>query len=210
MDFGRNHAHAPWRSRRVPTALAASVALAAAAVVLVLGAVGDMPSIVAVAVAAGCAGLALAPTLIARHDRSVMRSRADRLLRGGVRVHPDSALLTWRETELTSQRHRNVLARSLGHVVRELEGRVLPGPAPLSRAARSHVDSIRALAERLAALERPVTAQGMLLVEDFVTDGFGSPLYVPERAADLEPLIERCLAALDDPTVFAKRDGRVR
>lgn len=177
---------------------------------LVLGAVGDMPSIVAVGVAAGCAGLALTPTLIARHDRSVMRSRADRLLRGGARVHPDSALLTWREAELTSERHRKVLARSLRFVIRELEGRVLPGPVPLNRAVRSHVESIRALAERLAALERPVTAQGILLVEDFVTDGFGSPLYVPERAADLEPSIEHCLAALDNPAVFAQSNGRVR
>ncbi len=121
-------------------------------------------AIAAVAVAAGCAVLALAPAAIARRDRSVMRVRADRLLRKGVRVHSASALLTWREAELTSERKRKALARSLRHVVRELEGGVLPGAVPLNRfAARPHVDLIRALSERLAALERPVTAQGMLL-----------------------------------------------
>ncbi len=122
-----------------------------------------------------------------------------------------SALLTWREAELTSERKRKALARSLRHVVRELEGGVLPGAVPLNRfAARPHVDLIRALAERLAALERTVTAQGMLLAHDFVTDGFGSPLYARERAAELESTVQRCLAALDDPGVLTRQNGRLR
>ena len=49
----------------------------------------------------------------------------------------------------------------------------------------------------------------MLLAQDFVTDGFGSPLYVRERSADLEPAVERCLAVLDDPKALLSNDGRV-
>jgi hypothetical protein len=211
VDFGRHQAHAPFGARGTPTAFTAAVAFAVAAVAAVLGAVGEVSAIAAIAVAAGCAVLAFAPAAIARHDRSVLRGQADRLLRQGVRVHSASALLRWREAELTSERTRKSLARSLKHVVKELEGQVLPGAVPLIRAAaRPHVDLIRVLAERLATLERPVTAQGMLLANDFVTDGIGSPLYVRERAGELESTVERCLAALDDPEVLARQNGRPR
>ena len=211
MDFGRHQAHAPSVGYRIPTVFTASVALAAGAVAIALGAVGDMSATVAITVAGGCAVLALGPVAIASHDRSAMRVRADMLLRKGFRVHPASPLLTWREAELTSERRRKALARSLTHIVRELEGRVLPGAVPLNRvAARPHVGLIRVLAERVGLLDRPVTAQGMLLVQDLVTDGFGSPLYVPERAGELESTVERCLAVLDDPKVLTARNGRLR
>jgi hypothetical protein len=212
MDFGRHHHQAgatPIGARRATTTLTASVWLMIAAGALAVGVLGDLPQPVTVAITGLFAAVALVPVAMDAHDRAVLREQADDLLRAGARVHPDSALLTWREAELTSGRNRKTLARSFSRIALELEGRVVPGPVPLSRAAREHVAEIRALSERLGDLERPVTARGMALVEDLITDGFGSPLYVPERAKALGPTLQRCLAELDDPKAFATCEGRV-
>jgi hypothetical protein len=211
VDFARHHVQAaPIGARRGTTTLIASVWLIAAAGALAVGVLGDLPSLVTVTITGMFAAVALVPVAMAAHDRAVLREHANDLLRAGARVHPDSALLTWREAELTSDGNRKRLARALEQAVAELEGRLLPGPVPLSRAARGHGDHIRELADRLAAVDRPVTARGMLLAEDFVTDGFGSPLYVPEHAEALEPTVGRCLAALDDATVLTETRGEKR
>ena len=94
-------------------------------------------------------------------------------------------------------RHRRALARSLEQIVRELEGRVLPSAVPLNRAgARPHVDLVRALEARLRA-DEPVTPRGVLLVEELLSDAYGSPLYDRERVNDLRPALEESLAALE-------------
>jgi hypothetical protein len=211
MDLARHQGRAaPIGARRGTTTLIASVWLVIAAGALAVGVLGGLPSLVTVTITGMLAAVALVPVAMAAHDRAVLREHANDLLRAGARVHPDSALLTWREAELTSEGKRKRLARALEQAVSELEGRLLPGPVPLSFAARGHADLIRELADRLAAVDRPVTARGMLLAEDFVTDSFGSPLYVPERAEALESTVERCLAALDDATVLAETGGEKR
>ena len=129
-------------------------------------------------------------------ERRAQRRLADELLLAGAAAYPDS-LLGGRAHELTSERERRMLARSLERTVRELEGRVLPSAVPLNRAgARPHVELVRALARRLRA-DEPVTARGVLLVQEFLGDGHGSPLYNRERVPDVRPALEECLAALE-------------
>jgi hypothetical protein len=120
-------------------------------------------------------------------ERRAQRRLADELLLAGAAAYPDS-LLGGRAHELTSERERRMLARSLERTVRELEGRVLPSAVPLNRAG--------ALARRLRA-DEPVTARGVLLVQEFLGDGHGSPLYNRERVPDVRPALEECLAALE-------------
>jgi hypothetical protein len=48
----------------------------------------------------------------------------------------------------------------------------------------------------IADLERPVTAAGMLLVNDLLTDGAG-PLYIGGTVADLVPTLDRIHEALE-------------
>ncbi len=128
--------------------------------------------------------------------RAEERRRADELLRTGADEN-GTPLLAARAAELTSPQNRRELVRSLERTARELEGRVLPSAVPLNRAgARPHLDLVRALAVGLRAAE-PVSARGVLLVQELLTDGYGSPLYNRERADDLRPALEQTLSALE-------------
>jgi hypothetical protein len=134
--------------------------------------------------------------LLSVRKRASERRRADELLLGG--ADPDgSTLLSTRAAELTSPRNRRGLAHSLERTARELEGRVLPSAVPLNRAgARPHVNLVRALAVRLRAAE-PISVRGVLLVQELLSDGYASPLFIRERAGDLRPALEECLSALE-------------
>jgi hypothetical protein len=104
--------------------------------------------------------------------------------------------LAWRVAELTSHRARRDLARSLSGIVGELDPKWLPGVSPLNRVGlRAHVTSLLALADRLDD-DRPVTAAGVLLVRDLLTDG-GSPLYAAGHIEDLEPTLAQLHDLLD-------------
>lgn len=139
-------------------------------------------------------------------DLWALRRAADAVLRTGARVHPYSALLVWRADELTSDRNRRLLARSVGRVVRELERPSLMSAVPLNRRqAREHAGLLVKLAERLGDLDSSISPRGVVLVEDMLTDGANSPLfgsgYSPLDGAanarpDLGPVLEECLAAL--------------
>jgi hypothetical protein len=128
---------------------------------------------------------------------SRLRRLADRQLLGTA-VPRVPELVAWRAGELTSDRSRRVLARSLRGVVSELDEGRLPGASPLNRTgARPEADLILALADRVGDAERPVTARGVLLVEDLLTDGWG-PLYARDRVDELGPSLTRCLITLDE------------
>jgi hypothetical protein len=131
--------------------------------------------------------------------RNLRRREADTLLRTGVRVHPQSALLIWRAAQLTAPSNRRVLARSLQRVVRDLERRrPAVSPVPLNRAAVApHAGLVHLLAARLADLPTQVAPRGMVLVEDLITDGLASPLYIGGRESEVRPVLEACLDALD-------------
>jgi hypothetical protein len=105
--------------------------------------------------------------------------------------------LLWRSDQLTGAGNRRVLARTLRGIVGELDRRLLPGASPVNRAAaRPYLGVIRALAARMGELERPVSPEGILLVERLLTEGWG-PLYWQARAQELGAALARCLAGLE-------------
>jgi hypothetical protein len=178
--------------------LAAAPLLIASLPAFALAATAVVPPAVGVVVAAGCLALAAFRAALATRDRSLLRRQADGLLRTGVKVHPQSALLVWRAAELTSARNRRILSGSLKSLARELLHPSLVSAVPLNRrAVRPHLELVLALASRLAQLDRPVAPKGMVLVEELLTDGFASPLYVGGRDTDVLAALERCLSALD-------------
>ncbi len=106
------------------------------------------------------------------------------------------AEFAWRALELSSRRERHGLARSLRGIVDELDPKWLPGVSPLNRVGlRRNVDSLLELADRLDD-DLPVTAFGMLLVRELLTDG-GSPLYAAGHIEELEPTLAGIRGALD-------------
>jgi hypothetical protein len=129
-----------------------------------------------------------------------IRRRADLELRHEPRPHLQSSYARWRARELTSDRHRVALARAVARTERDLSSAVLPGASPLNRvAARPHVELFRQLAERLVALDRPVTPEGVLQVEELLTSP-ESPLYARERANQLRSSLHASRRALDGAT----------
>jgi hypothetical protein len=135
------------------------------------------------------------------HDRRRLRTEADGWIARGYE-NPRSRY-GWRVEELTSTYERRLLAASLRSIVRECEQRGLtPTAVPLDRKAlrpcRAH---IAALADRLEALRRPVSAAGVLGVRRLITDGASSPLYVhdfsPVRERDIAGELESLLDSLE-------------
>src|SRR5579885_1348193 len=83
--------------------------------------------------------------------------------------HGFEARYPWRVAELTCERERKQCARALHGVIGEVRGEKLPGAAPLRRAAlRPHLEQLEALETRLRD-GLPVTAVGMLAVDDLLT-----------------------------------------
>jgi hypothetical protein len=197
----------------LPRPFGAALPLAALAVLpLGCAAAGLLSWIAALGVAAGLVFIAFVRGSLAAEALQALRRTADGLLRTGVEPKPQSALLAWRTGEVTSTRNRKILVHSLQGIVRELEGRSLPSAVPLNRAgSRSELGLIRRLSDRLADLDRPVSARGILAVQKLLTDGIASPLYVRERVSELRPALERCLAELDAaptaPALHARRNG---
>lgn len=130
--------------------------------------------------------------------RRQLRRVADRILRGGARVHPESSLLVWRASELTSARERRACSRSLRSIFKELDGNSLPGAVPLNRrGVRPYAPALVAMAERIGDLSRPVTPRAMVLVRDLLGDG-DSPLYSRPNADRLPETLQRVQSALGE------------
>jgi hypothetical protein len=93
---------------------------------------------------------------------------------------------------------RRQLARSIAGIVHELHGPVrLPGASPLNLAdLQPYEGELTALAQRLADRDRPVSARGLRLVDEFVSNG-GSPLYDHSRAHEVPRAIHTVIAALE-------------
>jgi hypothetical protein len=123
--------------------------------------------------------------LLAHLELVGIRRRADLELRREPRPYLLSSFAQWRASELTSDRHRLGVARAVARTERALSPAVLPGASPLNRvAARPQIELFHQLAERLAALDRPVTAQAVLGVEELLTSP-DSPLYAREQASEM-------------------------
>jgi hypothetical protein len=90
----------------------------------------------------------------------------------------------WRVQELTGSRERRLLARSVRGLVSDLAPGRLLGASPVNRPAlRPHRALLLELAERLSAVDRPVTASGILAVHRLLTSPDG-PLYSREPTMD--------------------------
>jgi hypothetical protein len=158
------------------------------------GLIRPLSSLVFAAIFAAAGAL---QALLVYHDLVGLRRLADGELRLGRRPYLRPALVSWRSAELISDRHRIGLARAVARTERDLSPATLPGASPLNRvAARPHLDLFRRLAERLAALDRPVAPRAVLQVEELLTSA-DSPLYARERAGELRARLLDCLDALD-------------
>jgi hypothetical protein len=133
------------------------------------------------------------------------RVRARRTLRAARRAadielaHRDSPplRLAWRVEELVATKNRLDLAHSLRSLVRDAGPRYLPTASPVNRlAVRSESETLLAVAGRLADLERPVAARGVVLTERLLIDASG-PLYDRELVDDLPTYLDTALAALE-------------
>jgi hypothetical protein len=126
------------------------------------------------------------------------RRDADRWLRvseGRWESHPAFA---WRTAELTSSRERRVLARSLHGIVSDVRApRSTFSASPLNRRGLvPYLREIEETADLVSDLEQPVTAAGIVLVRDLLTDG-GSPLYFGGNVDDLPKTLSRIRSTLE-------------
>jgi hypothetical protein len=158
---------APW----VP----AAACLAASAAVLGLGVAGGLAgdSLLVAPLSLALLGL----VLVARRweERRRACAAADAWIARGYENR--ASRYGWRIEELTSQRERRLLGRSVRRIVPELAAGRRPGASPLNRfALRPFRSELIALADRLDDLERPVSAAGILGVHRLLTEP-GSALY---------------------------------
>jgi hypothetical protein len=105
--------------------------------------------------------------------------------------------LAWRVEELVTTKNRLDLAHSIRSLVHDAQPKYLPSASPFNRlAVRAESDQLLAVAARLADLERPVAARGVVLVGRLLTDGSG-PLYDREHADDFGPALDEILVTLE-------------
>ena len=100
----------------------------------------------------------------------------------------------WRVTELTSARERKISARSLHGVLGELNGSKLPGAAPLRTASLRPQIALLEELERRMLDDAPVTATGMLAVNELLTSP-GSCLFT--QRDDVESCLRTVLDKLE-------------
>ena len=105
--------------------------------------------------------------------------------------------LSWRVEELLAPKNRLDLAHILRSLVRESSARYLPSASPINRVAvRAEADTLLAIAARLADLDRPVAARGVVYVDRMLVDGSG-PLYDRELVDDLPAYLDTVIEALE-------------
>ena len=105
--------------------------------------------------------------------------------------------LAWRVEELVATKNRLDLAHSVRTLVREASPRYLAAASPVNRiAVRAETEPLLAIADRLADLDRPVSARGVVVVQRLLIDSAG-PLYDRERVDELPPHLDSALAALE-------------
>jgi len=105
--------------------------------------------------------------------------------------------LSWRVEELVATKNRLDLAHALRSLVRDSSTRYRPTASPVNRVAvRAQSGTFLSLAARLADLERPVTARGVVLTDRLLIDGSG-PLYDRDRVDELPAYLEATLETLE-------------
>ncbi len=169
---------------------------ALASLVLGLAAGGVVPTRPALGVGVGVAAIGLAYLLGEARTAARRRREADELLLALPTATPPPKL-AWRARELTAPRYRQVLARSLRRLVdRAAEPAVLSSMPVNRRVVWPNRKALVALADRLAAVDRPVHPRGVVLVRELITDGLHSPLY-DDDADGLREALERTRRAIE-------------
>jgi hypothetical protein len=175
---------------------AAAPFAALAALGLLFEADPRLPWLVGVAVALLFAAAAGIRAYTAHRELTAVRLAADRLILNAPHRDDGSALIAWRERELTSQDERDRLRGDVARTLRSLDPARLPSASPLKRtAARANADLFNRLDERLCD-GRPVTARGMLLAESLLCSA-ASPLYHDDADRLLPRALSRVLGALE-------------
>lgn len=209
MDFPHLGARVNGRDRTdPPRPIRSGLAVAAAGLVpLTLGLANYIRPLSGLVFAAIFLVAGTLQSSLAYHELVGIRRRADLELRHEPRRYLLSSIAQWRADELTSDRHRLALSRAVARTERELSPALLPGASPLNRvAARPHLALFRRLAKRLSALDRPVTPQAVLRVEELLTSA-ESPLYSRERAWELRGSLLDAIRAVEGSTEWLAVDG---
>lgn len=184
-------------ANRLGSAPRSSLHLAAAVLVVVLGVAGVFPPrrgfVLALSLAIVGGG-----HLVAELRMEVTRRReADRLL-AALETDRVPDRLHWRAAELTRARQRKALARALRNLLRSLELPRTMFPTPVNRGAlRRNRCAVEALATRLAAVDRPVRARGIVLVRQLLGGSPYSPLYDVEAASELHLVLARVRSEIE-------------
>lgn len=110
--------------------------------------------------------------------------------------------LVLRASQLTSERWRRQVARTLRHTLTDARRPAL-SRAPLSIVDRHAVleasDAVQAAITRLAGPD-PVSPKGMAMLERLLTDAISSPLYSPAEPATLRRQLLLAKTELDPPS----------
>jgi hypothetical protein len=179
---------------RAGRAAAPFVALAALALLFEID--PRLPWVVGVGAAAVFAAAAGVRAYVAHRELTVVRRAADRLIASAPYRDDGSALLAWREREVTASDERDRLRRDVERTLRALAPGRLPSASPLNRtAARRDAELFRTLAARLAD-GRPVAPRGMVLAANLLRDA-SSPLYDERADLILPRALTRVLGALE-------------
>ncbi len=188
-------------SETLPRPRTASLPYALLALVpLVVGATGLIAWAPALAVSLCIAIGAVVRGLVEWYWLVRDRQKADHWIRMHPRGHPTSGLVVSRIGELTAPSMRRILARSLRNAVTAAMRPPTLSASPMDLAGvRSEAPVIESIAARLAELERPVNARGVLLTLDLLTNAHGgSPLYERSQREELHETLTRVRAALDN------------
>jgi hypothetical protein len=105
--------------------------------------------------------------------------------------------LAWRVEELVSTKSRLDHAHAFRSLVRDASPKYLPAAAPVNRVAvRAQADVVLEIAARIADLDRPVAARGVVLADRLLTEA-SSPLYDRDLVDELPDLLAVTLVALE-------------
>jgi hypothetical protein len=175
---------------------AAGPFVALAALALLFEVDRRLPWVVGAGAALVFAAAAGVRAYVARRELAVVRRTADRLIANASHHDDGSALLAWREREVTSAGERIRLRRDVERTLRTLSPGRLPSASPLNRtAARRDAELLRVLACRLGD-GRPVAPRGMVLAANLLREP-SSPLYDDRGDLLLPRALTRVLSALE-------------
>ena len=168
-----------------------------AAVLLALAVAGAISETAGLVLGGPVSAYALSRTVRRRRELTRRRRSADALLESlpGTRV-PEG--LQWRAAELTSPSHRRLLAGQLHRLARMANEKLLITSVPVSPSTlRPNHDELESIAALVGQLDRPVSARGIVLLEELLYDGDASPLYEPCHADELERALAQVHRAIE-------------